>query len=340
MPRDLPIGNGSLLANFDGSYCHRDLYFPHVGRDNNTVGHPCRVGLWIGGHFRWLHDAGWQRRMDYEPDSLVTDVELQSWDLGVLLRCHDAVNHEHTLLLRSFEITNQRDVEREARLLFCQDFHIGETADGDTAYYEPVDDFVIHYKGPRYFLVNGRSEDGQGIFQYSTGTKEYGNLEGTWRDVEDGELELGPVGEQERRPGARAGPDDVAGLQGERGGRGEGLGAAADVDWTLDAHEAAARGPGPRGARRRGGPRGGRGRGPALRGATLAVPGPSGALPLARVVGCSPHTHPPAPPPRLATTLKLASDPSGSGSLLPQAWSHRQGGPNRRLSTTRAARFF
>jgi len=193
MPRDLPIGNGSLLVNFDHRYCLRDFYFPRIGRDNNTVGHPSRVGLWIGGQFGWLHDPGWERRMDYEPDTLVTDVELQNRELGVTLHCHDAIDYERTLLLRSFEITNHRDIEREARLLFCQDFHILETADGDTAYYEPVNDFVIHYKGPRYFLVNGRSGDGEGIFQFATGTKEYGTLEGSWRDAEDGELGMNPI---------------------------------------------------------------------------------------------------------------------------------------------------
>ena len=193
MPRDLPIGNGSLLVNFDDTYCLRDLYFPRVGSDNNTVGHPCRVGLWIGGEFRWLHDPRWQRRLDYEPDTLVTDVELRDQELGVSLRSHDAIHHEHMILVRSFEVTNHWGVERETRLLFCQDLHIRETADGDTAYYEPVNDFVIHYKGPRYFLINGRSEDGRGIFQYATGTKEQDTLEGTWRDAEDGALGMNPI---------------------------------------------------------------------------------------------------------------------------------------------------
>jgi hypothetical protein len=55
MPRDLPIGNGSLLITFDAQYCLRDLYFPNVGHENNTLGHPCRVGIWIDGSFRWLH---------------------------------------------------------------------------------------------------------------------------------------------------------------------------------------------------------------------------------------------------------------------------------------------
>jgi len=40
MTRDTPIGNGSLLANFDGQYHIRDIYFPHVGDENHTMGTP------------------------------------------------------------------------------------------------------------------------------------------------------------------------------------------------------------------------------------------------------------------------------------------------------------
>ena len=32
MPRDIPVGNGSLLVNFDADYALRDLYWPHVGQ--------------------------------------------------------------------------------------------------------------------------------------------------------------------------------------------------------------------------------------------------------------------------------------------------------------------
>ena len=35
--------------------------------------------------------------------------------------------------MRRFEVTSYWDVKHEARLLFCQDLHIRETADGDTA---------------------------------------------------------------------------------------------------------------------------------------------------------------------------------------------------------------
>jgi GH15 family glucan-1,4-alpha-glucosidase len=193
MPRDLPIGNGSLLVNFDAGYCLRDIYFPHVGRDNNTIGHPSRLGLWLDGRFAWLHGPGWTRRLVYKPATLVTDAELRHDDLGVRVRIHDAVDVESTVLLRRIEITDLTGTRREARLFCCHDFHIGETDMGDTAYFEPVNDFVIHYKGRRYFLVNGVNGDGEGIFEYATGTKESGNLEGTWRDAEDGRLAGNPI---------------------------------------------------------------------------------------------------------------------------------------------------
>ncbi|MEW6683718.1 MAG: glycoside hydrolase family 15 protein [Nitrospirota bacterium] len=193
MPRDLAIGNGSLLVNFDGAYCVRDFYFPRVGRDNNTVGHPSRVGIWVNGRFSWFHDPGWERKMTYLPDTLVTDVHLSHRDLGLSLHCHDWVDSERTIFLRSIAVTNHWDHPRDVRLLFSQDFHIGETESGDTAYYEPVNDVLIHYKGKRYFLVNGRSEDGKGIYQYAIGTKENGGAEGTWRDAEDGELGMNPI---------------------------------------------------------------------------------------------------------------------------------------------------
>jgi GH15 family glucan-1,4-alpha-glucosidase len=39
MPRDLPVGNGNLLVAFDDHYQIRDLYWPHVGQANHTMGH-------------------------------------------------------------------------------------------------------------------------------------------------------------------------------------------------------------------------------------------------------------------------------------------------------------
>jgi hypothetical protein len=43
MPRDILVGNGSLLVNFDHQYQLRDLCRPHVGQENHTAGHPARM---------------------------------------------------------------------------------------------------------------------------------------------------------------------------------------------------------------------------------------------------------------------------------------------------------
>ena len=51
MPRDIPVGNGSLLVNFDAHYQLRDIYWPYVGQENHTAGAPCRFGVWVDNTF-------------------------------------------------------------------------------------------------------------------------------------------------------------------------------------------------------------------------------------------------------------------------------------------------
>ncbi len=84
MPRDIPVGNGSLLVCFDLTYTIRDLYFPHVGEENHLEGRHCRFGVWADGHFAWVGE-GWEIDLRYEPDSLVTRVGLYHKEMGVLL---------------------------------------------------------------------------------------------------------------------------------------------------------------------------------------------------------------------------------------------------------------
>jgi GH15 family glucan-1,4-alpha-glucosidase len=61
MPRDIPVGNGSLLVAFDDLYQIRDFYFPYVGKENHSEGHPFRFGVWIDGEFSWIGEGGWTR---------------------------------------------------------------------------------------------------------------------------------------------------------------------------------------------------------------------------------------------------------------------------------------
>ncbi|MGH2459647.1 MAG: glycoside hydrolase family 15 protein [Chloroflexota bacterium] len=194
MARDLPIGNGTLLINFDRQYQLRDLYFPHVGKENQSAGHPFRFGVWANGTFRWIDDDRWQRVMVYEADTLVTRTTLHHPDLPLAIVSNDAVDFHENLYLRRLAVTNQSDRPVDARFFFHHDFHIYETDVGDTAYYEPQRRVVFHYKDLRWFLINGwRGEQDHGVDQFATGQKEINGLQGTWRDAEDGVLGGNPI---------------------------------------------------------------------------------------------------------------------------------------------------
>ncbi len=63
MARNIPVSNGSFLVAFDENYLIRDLYFPYVGLENHTVGHPFRFGVWVDGRFSEMGPE-WQRGFD------------------------------------------------------------------------------------------------------------------------------------------------------------------------------------------------------------------------------------------------------------------------------------
>ena len=189
MPRDIPIGNGSLLVNFDQAYQIRDIYWPYVGQENHTEGHPCRFGVWVSGKFTWVSDDGWSRMLAYELDTLVTQVTLYNPALNLRIICRDTVDFHENLYLRQFVVHNGEEHDREVRLFFTHDFHISAHEVGDSAYYEPERRAVFHYKGKRWFMINAAKEEATlGVDQWAVGTKEAQGKEGTWRDAEDGLL--------------------------------------------------------------------------------------------------------------------------------------------------------
>lgn len=182
--RDLPVGNGSLLVNFDDKYQIRDIYFPHVGQENHTEGFPSRFGIWVDGTFSWTSSDDWERRLEYEPDTLVTNVTLMNSNLGVTVVCNDTVASHANLFIRRIWLRNDADKTRDIRIFLHHDFRIYENKVGDTAYYDPATHGIIHYKKHRYFLVSSEPH----FNQFATGRKAFHSNEGTWRDAEDGVL--------------------------------------------------------------------------------------------------------------------------------------------------------
>ncbi len=189
--RDIPVGNGSLLVNFDHKYQIRDIYFPHVGQENHTEGYPFRFGVWVDGDFSWIHENEWKRELKYVSETLVTDVRLVNETLGIEIISNDTVASHENIFLRKLRVINLRDSSRDVRIFLHQDFRISENKIGDTAFYDPESLALIHYKRDRYFLINTEPH----FDEIATGRKAFQDQEGTWRDAEDGILHGGTITE-------------------------------------------------------------------------------------------------------------------------------------------------
>lgn len=189
--RDIPVGNGNLLVNFDDKYQIRDIYFPHVGQENHTEGFPFRFGVWVDGKFSWVFSDGWERDLRYRSETLVTEVTLVNSELAVRLVCNDTVASHDNIYIRRISVENLSDQTRRFRIFLHQDFRIYENKVGDTAFYDPETFSLIHYEKHRYFLINTEPH----FDQFATGRKAFRDQEGTWRDAEDGELRGGAITE-------------------------------------------------------------------------------------------------------------------------------------------------
>lgn len=189
MPRDLPIGNGKLMINFDREYNIRDVYYPHVGQDNQTVGDVSFFGVWCDGHFAWIGNPSWEKTLDYDDNTLVTRMSASSSLLGVDMTINDTVDFDRDLFIRRIVLRDRRDAPRRVRLYMHFDPHLWGNNVGDTIFYDPDVNGLIAYKGQRYVLMNGSVDDTFGFQNYAIGQKEREGFQGTWRDAEDGNLQ-------------------------------------------------------------------------------------------------------------------------------------------------------
>ena len=193
MPRDLPVGNGNLLINFDTDYNIRDIYYPYVGKENHTEGCLSRTGIWVDGNFAWLDSPEWQKKMVYERETLVTHVTATNPAIGLTLIFSDLVDFHRDIFFRRVDIANCRDHPRDVRLFFHYELRILGREIGDTIYYHPRLRGLVMYKERRYFLASGQVNGRTGIDDWTTGSTKSGDKQSAWRDAEDGELRKVPL---------------------------------------------------------------------------------------------------------------------------------------------------
>ncbi|MFZ2493148.1 MAG: glycoside hydrolase family 15 protein [Thermoanaerobaculia bacterium] len=189
MPRDLPIGNGSLLVAFDAHYRLADFYFPHVGMENHAAGR-FRFGVWADDDLSWIDEPAWTRKLDYLRDTLVTDVTCANEALGLRIRCYDAVDSDSNAYIRKVVVRNTRREARDVKLFFHHDLALSGNPIGDTAMFDPETGTIIHYKATRYLLVNCQVDSDTGVHEYECGRSGAGSSGPSWRDAEDGKLSM------------------------------------------------------------------------------------------------------------------------------------------------------
>ena len=187
MPRDIPVGNGKLLICFDHHYNIRDLYFPHVGQENHVQGEYCRLGVWVDNHFSWVGND-WKIDLGYEEDTMVARVSLYNKNIGILLMCRDAVDFHENIYIREIVVENMLPQDRQIRLFLSHNLDISGNSVGDTAAFDPESGGLVHYKGPRYFIISGKAQNTEGLDQFAVGQKNVNGKKGTYIDAEDGLL--------------------------------------------------------------------------------------------------------------------------------------------------------
>jgi glucoamylase len=127
--------------------------------------------------------------------SLVSRSRASHAGLNIQIETNDAVHRPLDVFLRKVMISNLSKIPRKIRIFFTHDFHIYGDAVGDTVMYEPALNAIMHYKRKCYFLVNGVTSKGQGIYRFATGYKELPGRDGTWKNAEDGVLSGNPIAE-------------------------------------------------------------------------------------------------------------------------------------------------
>jgi len=193
MPKALTLGNGSMLVCFDKFGQVNDLYYPHVGLEDHLGPDSLhRIGIFVDGQMSWMGGNGWSVDMRCLPDTNVSDITAKNNGLGITLHFNDIVYNEKSIFLRHIKVKNNNPRPREIKVFFGQEFDIYQSKRKDTAFYDPMNNAVVHYEGQRVFLVNGRAGD-KGIDDFTTGIYKMEGHAGSFCDAEDGSLSKNPI---------------------------------------------------------------------------------------------------------------------------------------------------
>ncbi len=196
MARAITVGNGNLLVGLDYRGQVRDLYYPYVGLTNHVSGasgsYVHRIGVYVDGVMSWLDDPTWQITMGADVECSIGNMVAINEDLGLRLESFDGVHNEQNVFLRRFTLTNTKATAQTVKFFISQQFRIAESRRGDTAFFDPRVNAIIHYKDTDTFLINA-TKNGVQFTEFNIGLFGIEGKEGTYHDAHDGTLERNPI---------------------------------------------------------------------------------------------------------------------------------------------------
>ncbi len=185
-----------MLVGLDLKGQVRDFYYPFVGEANHVSGASGnfvhRIGVFVDDQISWLDDPSWRVSCGLNEGTGIGSLFAENTGIGISISSRDVVHNEQNIFLRHFTVHNHHDKTREVKLYLSQQFRIHESRRGDTGFYDPRVNAVIHYKGDTTMLVNAVCA-GHAFQSYNIGLFGIEGKEGTYLDAEDGRLEKNPV---------------------------------------------------------------------------------------------------------------------------------------------------
>lgn len=193
MSKQIVLGNGKTLIGIDKNAELRDLYFPFVGLENHVGGaYKHRVGVFVDGRVSWLDEPGWNIEVRMGNETMSGESKAVNESLGIEIEIEDVLYNEKNIFIRRVDVKNLRGENRQVKLFFHHEFEIYESTRGDTGYYDPKMNMIVHYKGRRVFMINAMV-DQRKFDDFTIGLFGIEGKEGSFRDAEDGMLSKNPI---------------------------------------------------------------------------------------------------------------------------------------------------
>jgi GH15 family glucan-1,4-alpha-glucosidase len=150
MSTSLVLANGSLLINIDYKLRLKDLYYPHIGSENQLNKYLNEFFISINNKQYAIKEENFNIEIDYKDGYLYGKSILTSKKFDLIIELKDAVLVDRNIYIREIFVENKDKNLKNLKFYFQQNFALYESDFADTVYWDPLQDCLIHYKKNRY----------------------------------------------------------------------------------------------------------------------------------------------------------------------------------------------